>query len=363
MVVVYRKYRPQQFSEIVGQDHIVEVLTNAIAQNRVAHGYLFIGPRGTGKTTTARILAKALNCQRRAEASFAEPCGQCENCKAIVNGIFFDLVEIDAASSRGIDEIRSLKEEVRVSLSQNNWKVFILDEAHSLTKDAANALLKTLEEPPVRTTFILITTEPEKILATIKSRLQVLPFKHITLSDIVKRLEQIALKEKVLVDASVLKAIALNASGSLRDAESNLAKVLSLGKKKVVIDDVRQTLGIVDEHIAMRFLDLLAQKDANALFDFLRGIQEKGIEPKPFLRTVLEYMRKVALLKMAPQAQKELERYLTKEDISIIIKQAQSISQDTLLAMIDTFLQALGDVEKYPQSQMALEVAIIKLTR
>lgn len=360
MVVVYRKYRPQRFSEIVGQDHIVEVLTNAITKHRVAHGYLFIGPRGTGKTTTARILAKALNCKQRKEND-AEPCGKCEHCLAVANGVFFDLIEIDAASNRGIDEIRSLKEEVRVSLSQTNWKVFILDEAHSLTKDAANALLKTLEEPPANTTFILITTEPEKILPTIKSRLQVLPFKHVTLVDIVKRLEQLAKQEGVAIDAGVLKAIALNASGSLRDAESNLAKVLSLGKKKIIMDDVRQTLGIVDEHVAVRFVDLLVQKDTSALFDFVRGIQEKGIEPKPFLRTLLEYMRKIALLKFAPQAKTELEGYLTKEDISIIIRQAETVSREQLLSMITIFLESLQDVEKYPQSQMALEVAIIKL--
>lgn len=361
MVVVYRKYRPQTFKEIVGQDHIVQVLSQAILQNRVAHGYLFIGPRGTGKTTTARILAKALNCKNRSEKS-PEPCGVCANCQAIASGSFLDLVEIDAASNRGIDEIRSLKEEVRVSLSQDHWKVCILDEAHSLTKDAANALLKTLEEPPARTVFILITTEHEKILPTIKSRLQILPFKHVTLSDIVKSLDYIAQKEGVAIDVSVLKAIALNASGSLRDAQSNLAKVLSLGKKNIVLDDVRQTLGIVDEHVAVRFVDLLSTKDAAALFDFIRGLQEKGIEVKPFLRTLLEYVRKVALLKFAPQAKTELEHYLTKEDISIIVKQAESLSQAQILAMIEVFLQSLQDVEKYPQSQMALEVAIIKLT-
>jgi len=346
----------------VGQDHIVEVLVNAITKNRVAHGYLFVGPRGTGKTTTARILAKALNCKSRS-ANSAEPCGECENCKAIGNGAFFDLLEIDAASNRGIDEIRSLKEEVRVSISQDHWKVLILDEAHSLTKDAANALLKTLEEPPPKTTFILITTEPEKIIATVKSRLQILPFKHLTLAAMTKRLTQLATSEGVNVDQNVLKAIALNASGSMRDAESNLAKVLSLGKKSVGIDDVRQTLGIVDEHVAMRFVDLVLQKNAEAMLDFLVNINEKGIEPKAFLRTLLEYLRKVALLSLAPKAKKELESYLTKEDISIIIKQAGELKPAEILRFIEIFLQALGDVEKYPQSQMALEVAIIKLLK
>ncbi len=359
MTVIYRKYRPQSFSELVGQDHIVEVLTNAIKKERLAHGYLFIGPRGTGKTSTARILAKTLNCLARGEKT--EACGKCQNCLAIQRGVFFDLVEMDAASNRGIDEVRSLKENTRVSISQNNWRVFILDEAHSLTKDAANALLKTLEEPPAKTIFILITTEPDKIIPTIKSRLQILPFKHLGLSDITTRLGQLSKKEGIEVEENVLKAIALNASGSLRDAESSLAKVLSIGKKKLFMDDIRETLGIVDEHLAMRFIDLLIKKESPALFDFLKTLEEKGIEPKPFLKTLLEYLRKVALLKMAPDAKPALEAILTKEDISIIIKQAEKLPTEQILAMVDIFLEALGDVEKYPQSQMALEVAVIKL--
>lgn len=358
MVVVYRKYRPQTFSELVGQNHIVEVLTNAIAKDRLAHGYLFIGPRGTGKTSTARILAKALNCRASDKAS--EPCGKCQNCIAIQKGSFFDLVEMDAASNRGIDEIRMLKENTRVSISQDNWRVFILDEAHSLTKDAANALLKTLEEPPSKTIFILITTEPDKIIPTIKSRLQILPFKHLGIAAIVTRLGQIAKKEAAEIEENVLKAIALNASGSLRDAESSLAKVLSLDKKKIFMDDIRDTLGIVDEHLAMRFVDLLIKKESPALFDFLKNLDEKGVEPKPFLKTLLEYMRKLVLLKMAPSAKSAFEVVLTKEDISIIIKQAEKLKTEEILAMVEIFLQALADVEKYPQSQMALEVGVIK---
>lgn len=361
MAVIYRKYRPQTFAELVGQDHIVEVLTNAILQDRLSHGYLFIGPRGTGKTSTARILAKALNCSASGKAS--EPCGTCQNCIAIQKGSFFDLVEMDAASNRGIDEIRSLKENTRVSISQDNWRVFILDEAHSLTKDAANALLKTLEEPPAKTVFILITTEPDKIIPTIKSRLQILPFKNLGIAATVTRLGQIATKEGVEIEENVLKAIALNASGSLRDAESSLAKVLSLGKKRIFMDDIRDTLGIVEEHLAMRFVDLLIKKESPALFDFLKNLDEKGVEPKPFLKTLLEYMRKLALLKMAPSAKATLEAVLTKEDISIIIKQAENVKTEEILAMVEIFLQALADVEKYPQSQMALEVGVIKLLR
>ncbi len=356
MTVIYRKYRPQTFAELVGQDHIVEVLTSAIKQNRVAHGYLFIGPRGTGKTSTARILSKALNCKTK---KGDEPCNKCENCVAITNGAFFDLLELDAASNRGIDEVREMKETLRVSFG-DNWKVVILDEAHSLTRDAANALLKTLEEPPARTVFILITTEAEKIIPTIKSRLQILPFKYLSLVDIIKRLGQLAHSEKVNVDEAVLKAIALNASGSLRDAESNLAKVLSLGKKHIAIGDVRETLGIVDEHLAMRFTDYLSKKDVQGALDFIKGLQEKGIEQKAFLKTLLEYLRKVAFINVAPSIAKEFETYLTKEDIAIIISQAQRFDKTRVISLIQEFLHALENVEKYPISTMAIEIAVLK---
>lgn len=357
MLVIYRRYRPQLFKEVVGQDHIVALLKAAIKKERLAHGYLFIGPRGTGKTSTARILAKTLNCtQRRGE----ESCGICKNCVAIAKGGFLSLLELDAASNRGIDEVRALKESVRVSFSDEHWKVIILDEAHMLTKEAANALLKMLEEPPQKTVFILVTTEPEKIIPTIKSRLQILPFKHLTLNDIVARLDQIAHMEKVEVAQNVLKAIALNASGSLRDAESSLAKVLSLGKKNIVVEDVRETLGIVDEHLAMRFADYLAKKEAQKALDFIQRLNEKGIEPKPFLRTFLEYLRKLAFLQVAPEIKNEFATYLTKEDISIMIKQSSELTQNDALVLIDLFLQALQDIEKYPLSSMSLEVGVMK---
>lgn len=357
MVVVYRKYRPQVFAEIVGQKHIVVLLQAALKQNRLSHGYLFIGPRGTGKTSTARILAKTLNCKNPKDS---EPCGKCPNCQAISQNRFFDLIELDAASNRGIEEVRSLKESLRVGFSPDTWKVFILDEAHMLTKEAANALLKMLEEPPTNTLFILVTTEPEKIIPTIKSRLQILPFKHLTVADIVARLSQIAKKEKVDIEETVLKALALNAGGSLRDAESNLAKVLSLDKKVVKIEDVRETLGIVDEHLAIRFLDYLAKKEGEKTLNFVKGLHEKGIEAKPFLRTLLEYLRKIVVLKLSPATKNEFATYLTKEDIAIMIKQASQVKDAEALHLIEVFLQALEDVEKYPLPYMSLEIAIMK---
>ena len=359
-LVIYRRYRPQTFKEVVGQAHIVALLQSAIKEGRLAHGYLFIGPRGTGKTSTARILAKALNCK---ESKEQEPCGKCENCLAIIKGSFLNLIELDAASNRGIDEVRSLKESVRTGFSSEHWKVIILDEAHMLTKEAANALLKMLEEPPQKTLFILVTTEAEKIIPTIKSRLQILPFKHLTLADIVTRLGQIATKEKVEVAENVLKAIALNASGSLRDAESSLAKVLSLGKKQIALDDVRETLGIVDEHLAMRLTGYLAKKDAPQALQFIQMLNEKGIEPKPFLRTFLEYLRKLAFLQVAPAVKNEYAAYLTKEDISIMMKQGGQLTQADTLRLIELFLEALQDIEKYPLSSMSLEVGVMKFVK
>lgn len=336
MNTLYRKYRPLKFEEIVGQDHIVAVLKNALKQSRVAHGYLFTGPRGTGKTTTARILARELNC----------------------NGL--DLIEVDAASNRGIDEIRALRDSARISTGENSWRVFILDEAHMLTSVASNALLKSLEEPPPRTVFILITTEQDKIMSTIKSRLQILPFKSISLSDIILRLEQIIKKEKVKVDSKVIKAIAINASGGMRDAESNLTKILNIEKQVILIEDVRNILGIIDEHLVIKYIEMLFEGDKSKIFIFIKNLEDKGIQEKIFLKSFLEYWRKLILISVNPQIEKELSLQLTKEDLAIIIKQAKKASSQVLIKTAQIFLQNFNDSEKYPEQMMALEIATLQ---
>ena len=225
-LALYRKYRPKTFAEIVGQEYIVKILTNAIASGMISHAYLFTGPRGVGKTTLARLLAKAVNCQNRKEGEY-EPCNQCESCQEINQGNSIDLIEIDAASNRGIDDIRELKNGIRFVPSKSKYKVFIIDECHQLSKDANNALLKTLEEPPSHAIFVLATTEIYKMLPTIISRCQRFDFRKLRIEEIVKRLETILKKEKIEYEEPALFLIAREATGSIRDAESLLDKVIS----------------------------------------------------------------------------------------------------------------------------------------
>jgi len=226
-LVLYRKYRPQKFSEVIGQEHVTQTITNEIKNGRIAHAYLFSGPRGCGKTTTARIIAKAVNCLNR-KSSEAEPCNQCANCLEIQSGRAIDLIEIDAASHRGIDDIRELREGIKFAPSKLKYKVFIIDECHQLSKDAANALLKTLEEPPAHAIFILATTELHKILPTILSRCQRFNFHKLTLPQLTARLQKLADLEGVAIEKPALELIALTAGGSARDSESLIRTILVL---------------------------------------------------------------------------------------------------------------------------------------
>ncbi|MDO8663553.1 MAG: DNA polymerase III subunit gamma/tau, partial [Candidatus Wildermuthbacteria bacterium] len=225
-VVLYRKYRPQTFAEVIGQEHVIKTLTNAIPAGMISHAYLFAGPRGSGKTSVARLLAKAVNCQNRKDSE-AEPCNECSSCKEMMEGRAMDLIEIDAASHRGIEEIKDLIEGIKFVPAKTKYKVFILDEAHQLSKDAFNALLKTLEEPPSHAIFILATTELHKMLPTIISRCQHFDFRKLTLPEIIKGLEDICAKEKVKIEKAALELIALNAGVALRDAISLLDQALT----------------------------------------------------------------------------------------------------------------------------------------
>jgi len=260
-LALYRKYRPQTFSEIIGQEHVVKTLTNAIASDAVSHAYLFSGPRGSGKTTIARLLAKAVNCHERKGGQF-EPCNKCSSCLEIMEGRSLDLIEIDAASHGGIDGIRELRDGIKFSPNKEKYKVFIIDECHQLSKDAANALLKTLEEPPPYAIFVLATTEIHKMIPTIISRTQRFDFRKLTLEEIMKRLEIICEKEKAKVDKSVLEFVALNSGGSIRDAESLLDQVFTLGGvlgkgEGIGVKAVQDLLGIADTAVLAQFVDYI----------------------------------------------------------------------------------------------------------
>jgi DNA polymerase-3 subunit gamma/tau len=273
---LYRKYRPQSFKDLVDQNHIRITLINELESGRIAHAYLFTGPRGVGKTTIARLFAKSLNCKKRKKDS-AEPCNECSSCKDIMKGRLLDLVEIDAASHTGVDNVRqNIIDNSRVATVSSTYKVFIIDEVHMLSISAFNALLKTLEEPPENVVFILATTEVHKVPQTIISRCQRFDFQKVGVKDLVLRLNTIISQEKVQVDEPVLKAIAMASDGSVRDAESMLGQVLSLGEKKVTMDHIDLIVPHSDDTLVIQFLSLIAMENTAASIELVNRLVEEG---------------------------------------------------------------------------------------
>lgn len=367
-LVLYRKYRPQNFSEVAGQEHVIQTITNAVKSGRVSHAYLFSGPRGCGKTTTARIIAKAVNCLERKEGQ-AEPCNKCSNCLEISSGRSMDLIEIDAASHRGIDDIRELREGIKFVPSKAKFKVFIIDECHQLSKDAANALLKTLEEPPAHAIFILATTEIHKMLPTILSRCQRFDFRKLKLEELVERLKLLAGKEKTAVDKAALGLIALNAGGSVRDAESLLGQVLAYsgtikGKETIKAQDIRELLGIVEIKFVGDFTDLLAQKKAADAVKFLNDITDKGFDLQEFNKSLINYLRQAMIIGLSgldkDSGANMLAAGLTNEEFDRMKDQISAVKMDKLRKMIELFLSAQEKIKYSPIPQLPLELAIIE---
>ncbi len=358
-LVLYRKYRPQKFSEIVGQEHIVKTLTNALVMGKVAHAYLFAGPRGTGKTTIARLLAKAINCLERKNKDF-EPCNKCPACEEISQGKSLDLIEIDAASNRGIDEIRELREGIKFSPNSLNYKVFIIDECHQLTKEAFNALLKTLEEPPAHAIFILATTEIHKVPQTIISRCQRFDFHKLTLDKIVERLTWIAKQEKVSIEKSAIELVALNADGSIRDGESLLGQIMSVEDKEITLEEVQTILGVTDIKAAQDLVNYLAEKNNGAAISHINQIIAQGYDLTQFSKSLVNYLRKMLILKINPDLSKLVAVELTKEQLDIIINQGQKFSQADLIKIIHLFIQASNEVKLADFPQLPLELAVVE---
>lgn len=357
-LALYRKYRPKLFSEFIGQEHVVQTLTNAISSGMISHAYLFAGPRGTGKTTIARLFAKAVNCQNRKEGF--EPCNQCSSCQEINEGRAIDLIEIDAASHRGIDEVRELRDGIKFVPTKSRYKVFIFDEAHQLSKDAANALLKTLEEPPSHAIFILATTEIHKMIPTIISRCQRFDFWKLTLPQIIKRLEFISEKEGLKIEREAMELIAIAASGSLRDAESLLDQAVTFTGGNIKVKDIKELLGIVDINLISQFVEFLAKKDISGALNFLSEILERGSDIQEFTKSLINYLRQILISKINPQLQNPLILGMTKEEEEKLRNFASQFSETELQNILKLFLDAENKMRFSPIPQLPLELAIIE---
>lgn len=344
MPALYRTYRPQNFQQVIGQEIIKTTLQNAILNNRTVHSYLFSGPRGTGKTTMARIFAKALNCISRLDNS-AEPCNQCDNCKSINHNSFIDLIEIDAASNRGIDEIRNLKEAIRFAPSQKNgYKIYIIDEAHMLTKDASNALLKTLEEPPHNTIFILATTDAHKMIPTILSRVQKFDFKPLAYSELKQKILFIVEEEKIKIDEQVVNQIILQAMGGARDAESILGKLISGGNDDITLDFASSILGKNSYFEAYTLLELLSK---NQLYEAIRHIHKlynDGYAMEQLIANLLNISHNVFLMQIN-------SNLITKESLlDDEYTKLELISDKINKIYIRDFIQALESIKSQTHS-------------
>lgn len=353
-IALYRAWRPQTFQDMVGQRHIIQTLQNAIRENRVSHAYLFNGPRGTGKTTAAKVLAKAVNCER---GPAEEPCNECDACRGITAGHVMDVVEIDAASNRGIDEIRDIRDKVRYAPSEVRYKVYIIDEVHMLTSEAFNALLKTLEEPPGHVIFILATTEPHKLPATIISRCQRFDFRQVSLEEQSERLLEICREEGIEAEEDAIAYIARLSEGGMRDAISLLEQVAAFGGSRITLDGAVDVTGGMAADQFYALAEAIRDRNVAAIMPLVEGLTQAGKSADKCMENLIFYFRDLLVLKLAPQGA-VTERVVDAERFRGM---ADAFSSERLFKMIDTLNGYQSDMKHASQPQTLFEVALMKI--
>ncbi len=358
MAALYRKYRPQTFAEVVGQEAVVRTLTNAIEQGKVRQAYLFAGPRGTGKTSLARILAKSLNCQHGPTPT---PDNTCHACVAITNGTSLDVIEMDAASQRGIDDIRDIRDRVVLQPVEGGTKVYILDEAHQLTDAAWNALLKLIEEPPPHLLFVFCTTELQKVLPTVRSRCQTFVFQRPRLAELVRKLRLIADGEGIDVPDAALALVARGGRGAYRDAESTLDQLASATGGHITVQDVLQLLGAVEDEVLFRLCDHVVDGDTKGALLFLEELSSQGHDLGRLVTDLLEHLRHLLLVQHMHEVPDSLP--VTEEARERLREQANQLPPATVVRLIDLLAVAVDDMRQGGDPRLPLELALVKVTR